>query len=93
MYNVRSSSRSDKVIEVSYEGNDWVRVIGNTKVRPASVVELFHCTSCLGPSPRDLERPYGVVGQLHNIHWIDGDILQGQSTIGQLRPIRMAFCL
>ena len=80
VYNVWSFGRSHKVFEVSYEGDDWMRVIGDTKVWPASVVELFHWTS-LSASPWDLEWPYGVVSQLYNIDWTDGDVLQGQSTI------------
>ena len=81
MHNIRAFTSPDKVVKVSYEGDDWVRVLGDTKVRPAGVVELFHQTS-LDPSPRDLERSYGIVGQLFNVDWIDGDVLQGQSTIG-----------
>ena len=80
VYNIWSFGRSHKVVEVSDEGDDWMRVIGDTKVWPASVVELFHWTS-LSASPRDLERPYAVVSQLYNIDWTDRDVFQGQSTI------------
>ena len=81
VHNIRTFASPDNVIEVSYEGNDWMRLIRDTKVWPPGVVELLHRTS-LGPAPRDLEGPYGVVGQLHNIDRTDGDVLQGQSTIG-----------
>lgn len=50
VHNIRPFTSPDKVIEVSNEGDDWMRVIRDTKVRPPGVVELLHQTS-LGPAP------------------------------------------
>ena len=39
---VGSHGGSMVVVDATYECNDWVRVVGYTKVRPASVVELLY---------------------------------------------------
>ena len=80
VHDIRSLSWPHKVVQMSNEGNDGMRVTWNTVVRPTGVVELFDGTSRT-TSPRHLEWPYGVVGQLYNIYWSDSDVLQGQGSI------------
>ena len=74
---IRSFSRSDEVVQVSDEGNDWMRIVGHSKVRPPSVVELFHKTRLSLPS-HDLEQPHCEVGQLLHFNRTDNDVIDKQ---------------
>ena len=70
MYDVWPFRWSDEIVQVSNEGDDWMGAVRYTKVRPASVVELFDQTRRGIPSCY-LERPYSEVGQLLNFNWTD----------------------
>ena len=78
-----------EVGQSSYEGNDRIWVIGDTKVWPSGVVELFHLTSVV-PSTHP-ERPYGVVGQLLNLDERHGKVTKVQAA--NLRPVLVTFSL
>ena len=74
MYNIWTISSSLKISQSSDEGDDWVGVIGDTKVRPTSVVELFHLTSVV--SSTQPVRPDGIVGQLLDLNEGHGEVTQ-----------------
>lgn len=89
MYDIRAIGCPLEVSKSSYEGNDRVRVIGNAKIWPAGVVELFDLTSIV-PSAHS-ERPYGVVGQLLYLYEGHRKVTKVQAT--NLGPVLVTFSL
>ena len=89
MYDIWAISGPLKVSQASYEGNDGIGVIGNTEVRPASVVELFDLAPIV-PSAHS-ECPNSVVGQL--LYLYEGHSKVTKVQAANLRPVLVALCL
>ena len=89
MYDIWTIGSPLKVGQPSYERDDRIWVIGDTKVRPPGVVELFHLAPVV-PSAHP-ERPYGVVGQL--LYLDEGHCKVTKIQTANLGPVLMAFSL
>ena len=89
MYDIWTIGSPLKVGQPSYERDDRIRVIRDTKVRPPGVVKLFDLAPIV-PSAHP-ERPYGVVGQL--LYLDDGHCKVTKVQTANLGPVLMAFSL
>ena len=89
VHDVRTIGCSLEVGQSPDEGNDRVGMVGNAKVRPTSVVELFDFTSVVAST--ETEGPYGVVGQLLNLYQHDRQITKTQTT--NFRPVLVTLSL
>ena len=89
MYDIWPIGCPLKVGQSSYESNDRIWVIGDAKVWPPCVVELFHLSSVI-PSAHS-ERPYGVVGQL--LHLNEGHRKVTKVQAAYLGPVLVTLSL
>ena len=89
VHDVRTIGCSLEVGQSPDEGNDRVGMVGNAKVRPTSVVELFDFTSVVAST--ETEGPYGIVGQLLNLYQHDRQISKTQTT--NFRPVLVTLSL